>query len=234
MEDNNENNNNNLNNGSFFNDYIPGHFIIIKFDKTYMAIELISYLIIILIAIVAFLYGTNSAFNDPIADIKNNFLTGQLICIGITILVAILVSCLTRSSKENLITYLRIITIASIVISIIFVFIKINFNSKYNENTFEQYYNQYEKQNDLKEERANLNINISGLGIVDSKTAYIEQNKNSYTNFTIKSSLYIVLQILIGLIIFYLSHRLSSMEKIKNNVSKDDDILFDNETNVKY
>lgn len=234
MEDNNNDNFNNMNDNSIFNDYIPGRFIIIKCDKTYIAIELISYLIILLIAIVAFLYGTNSTFFDPIASVKSNFLIGQLICIGITILATVLASFFTKSSKENLITYLRIIAIASIIISIIFVFIKINYNSNYNENTFEQYYEQYEKQKDPKEERNNLNIGISGLSIVDSKTSYIEQSKSSYTTFTIKSSLYIALQILIGLIIFYLSYRLSSMEKKKNNVTKDDAVLFDNETNVKY
>ena len=57
---------------------------------------------------------------------------------------------------------------------------------------------------------------------------------DAYTNFTIKTILYMVLQLVITILIFYFSIRLTNIENKKDKLSKDDKILFDDVQNVKY
>lgn len=57
---------------------------------------------------------------------------------------------------------------------------------------------------------------------------------DAYTYFTIKTILYMVLQLVITILIFYFSIRLTNIENKKDKLSKDDKILFDDVQNVKY
>ena len=64
--------------------------------------------------------------------------------------------------------------------------------------------------------------------------AYIESSMNSYNIFSIKSVIYMVLYIFLAMLIFYLAHRLAVIEDKKDEVTKNDDVLFDDEENVKF
>lgn len=82
--------------------YWNGRFVIIKYDKTFLAIELIANLLILLIVFAVYLSSSQISFMDPIAEIKSNFLTAGLVAIIISIIATVLVTFLTRSSKEKL------------------------------------------------------------------------------------------------------------------------------------
>lgn len=215
-----------------YRNYWNGNFIIIQYDKTFVAIELISILLIVIIAVAVYLFAYNVPYKDPIATIKSNFLTAQLISIGITILATVLVTFFTKSSKENLIRNLRIVAIVSLAVFAIFFAIKLNYNSKYTENTFGEFYEQYERANSKNSNK--ISIGLSGVKILNEKDYYIDESIKAYTNFSVKTILYMVIHVIVILLIFYLSFRLSSMERKKENLTKDDAVLFDDEENVKY
>ena len=69
---------------------------------------------------------------------------------------------------------------------------------------------------------------------LDDKEAYIEESVNAYTNFKVKTILYMVIYCITICIIFYLAHRLENMEDKKEELYKDDAVLFDEEENIKF
>ena len=137
----------------------------------------------------------------------------------------------TKSSKEHLIRYLRIITLLSFISIIVFFGVKINLDNEYNETTFASFYDEDESKDTYSQ---TLSFGLSGLKISTPKQAYIDQNMDAYTYFTIKTILYMVLQLVITILIFYFSIRLTNIENKKDKLSKDDKILFDDVQNVKY
>lgn len=229
--------NNNSNNGysvPHYSHYWNGRFVVIQYDKTFVAIELISTLIILLIVFAVYLFAYQISFEDPIAKMKRTFLTAQLISIGISLVATMLVTFLTKSSKEKLIKNLRVVAIISILIIIVFLGIKLYVDNKYNEDTFGEFYEQYEQPNNNGENLKQVSLGLSGIKLSSLKEAYIEESVNAYTNFSVKAMLYMIIHILVVIVIFYLSYRLSAIERKKERLAKDDAILYDDEENIKF
>ena len=102
-------------------------------------------------------------------------------------------------------------------------------SGKYNEQEFSNMYEQYEASSE------NENKRVVGLftGIKTVKEAYIQDNTNAYLNFKVKTVTYIVIYILTILVMIYLAYRLKKNEDQKDRLEKDDEILYDEEENVK-
>ena len=225
------------NNGGFsaphYLNYWNGRWIIIRYDKTFVTISLIATAIILITAFCTYLFGYKMTYYDPMANIKNQFLTIQLIAIVITIILAVGAIEITKKSKENLIKYLRIIAIISFVSIVFFVGIKFYLDGKYNDKAFSMFYNEYASEN-VDENSKKFTIGFNGINIVSTKEAYISENKSAYTNFTIKVWIYAILQLVIILLIIYLSFRLMNIEEKKSKIEKMDNIIYDDVQNVKY
>ncbi len=217
-----------------YSHYWNGRFIIIKYDKTFVAIELIATLIIVITIFAVYLFSYQNPFEDPIANVKNIFLTVQFIAIGATLITTALVTFLTKSSKEKLIRNLRIVAFISLIIMIGIGIGKLNLNRKYNEDTFEKYYEQYQ-QNKVENKKSNkISLGLSGVKLTSQKQAYVDESIKSYTNFSIKTTLYGIIQLVVIVVILYLSYRLSTIERKKEKLAKDDIILYDEEENIKF
>lgn len=217
-----------------YSHYWNGNFVVIQYDKNFVAIELISALIILLTILAVYLFAYKVSFEDPIATTKSNFLTAQLISIGISLVATGLVTFFTKSSKEKLIRNLRIVAIVSMAIIAVFLVIKLNLDSKYNETTFGEFYEQYEQSNNKDKNLNKISFGMSGIKISSLKEAYIDESVNAYTNFSVKTMLYMIIHILVVIILFYLSYRLSVIERKKEKLAKDDAILYDEEENIKF
>ena len=217
-----------------YSNYWNGRFIIVNYDKSFVAISLITTFIILVTGFCAYLFAYKLPFEDPIANVKNNFLTAQLIFLLVPIILTILAVFLTKSNKENLIKYLRIIAILSLISILILWGVKFNLDNKYNnENVFASYYDEYEgKNND--EDSKRITIGLSGINVSSPKQAYITKNKDAYTNFTIKTIIYIFLQFLAVIFILYFSFRIEHIEEKKGKLKKEDEVLFDEKQNVKF
>lgn len=219
-----------------YSHYWNGNFVVIQYDKNFVAIELISALIVLLTILAVYLFAYKVSFEDPIATMKSNLLTAQLISIGISLVATGLITFFTKSSKEKLIRNLRIVAIVSMAIIAVFLVIKLNLDSKYNETIFGEFYEQYEQSND-KDKNSNkisFGLSLSGIKISSLKEAYIDESVNAYTNFSVKTMLFMVIHILVVIILFYLSYRLSAIERKKERLAKDDEILYDEEENIKF
>ena len=205
-------------------------YYIIHYDKTFIAMELISAFLIILIAVAVYLFAYQITFYDPIAETKTTFLTFQLISILATVILAGLITILSKH-KETIIKGLKLVGIMSLLIVLIHLGSKIYLDSQYNEETFGEFYETYEQGNTGSKR---LTIGLSGIQYLDDKEAYIEESVNAYTNFKVKTILYMVIYCITICIIFYLAHRLENMEDKKEELYKDDAVLFDEEENIKF
>ena len=205
-------------------------YYIIHYDKTFIAMELISAFLIILIAVAVYLFAYQITFYDPIAETKTTFLTFQLISILATVILAGLITILSKQ-KETIIKGLKLVGIISLLIVLIHLGSKIYLDSQYNEETFGEFYETYEQGNTGSKR---LTIGLSGIQYLDDKEAYIEESVNAYTNFKVKTILYMVIYCITICIIFYLAHRLENMEDKKEELYKDDAVLFDEEENIKF
>lgn len=107
--------------------------------------------------------------------------------------------------------------------------IKIFLDTKYNEKEFANMYEQYEENSEAE------NKKVIGVftGIKTVKEAYIQENVNAYLNFRVKTVTYIVIYILEILIMCYLIYRLKRHDYKRDKLEKDDEILYDEEENVK-
>ena len=207
--------------------------VIFHYDKTFIAMQLILISIILLIAFAVYLTGYKISFEDPLSDIKQHFLNSQLISIVSVFIIATLVSFLTKSSKERLVNNLRFIGIMYLILTFIFLGTKICIDKKYNNNeTYENFYNEYAKENNIDGSSKKFNFGFSGISILNSKDAYVKESQGAYTNFSVKAYLYIIIQVVIVGILICLSNRLSNIEKRKQDVFENDDVLFDEEQNV--
>ena len=217
-----------------YSSYWNGRFIIIKYDKSFIAISLITTFIILVTGFCAYLFAYKLPFEDPIANVKNNFLTAQLILLLTPIILAVLAVFLTKSNKENLIKYLRIISILSLISILIVLGVKFSLDNKYNsEDVFASYYDKYEEKNN-DEDSKKITFGLSGINISSPKQAYITKSKDAYTNFTIKTMIYIFFQFLAVIFILYFSFRIEHIEERKEKLKKEDEVLFDEEENVKF
>jgi len=214
--------------------YWNRNFIIIKYDEKFLAIELVLGLIVILSVFGAYLFAYKPAFEDPIAKVKKTLLTVQLVGILVSIIVTGLVTFLTQSNKENLIRNLIVTALLSILIIIGILGVKTHFDYKYTKEVFGEFYEQYEREKNDKNSSKIPNYGIANFKIVNAKDAYITANEKAYNNFSIKSMLYTIIHVLVVIIIFYLAHRVSSIERKRDILEKDDAILYDEEQNIKF
>ena len=205
-------------------------YYIIHYDKTFIAMELISAFLIILIAVAVYLFAYQITFYDPIAETKTTFLTFQLISILATVILAGLITILSKQ-KETIIKGLKLVGIISLLIVLIHLGSKIYLDSQYNEETFGEFYETYE-QGDTSSKR--VTVGLSGIQYLDDKEAYIEESVNAYTNFKVKTILYMAIYFITICIIFYLAYRLANLEDKKEELHKDDAVLFDEEENIKF
>ena len=205
-------------------------YFIIYYDKTFIAMELISVILIILIAVAVYLFAYQVTFDDPIAETKETFLNFQLISILGTVILATFITILSKQ-KETIIKGLKLVGIISLLIVFIHLGLKIYLDSQYTKETFGDFYETYEQGNTNSKR---VTVGLSGIKYLDDKEAYIEESVNAYTNFKVKTILYIAIYVSTICIVFYLAHRLANMEDKKEELHKDDAVLFDEEENIKF
>lgn len=233
------NNNNDNGNGGFgapdYHHYWRRpYYIIIRYDKTFLLIELVMTITVLLVAFLIYIYKYETPFVDPIATVKNTFLNSQLLVMGITVIVTGLCTCFFVRTKEGFVRILRIISILCVISVIVHIGVKLHIDSIYNnKDNFAEFYEKYEKPNDKSWTSKTISVKMTGVQFAEKKDVYIEQSTKLYNNFTSKAIIYMAVELFVAIGIFYLSCRISKIEERKNKLKNDDAILFDDEENIK-
>lgn len=203
------------------------------YDRNFVAMEIGITAFILLICLIIFILAYKTSFVDPIETIKRTYIISKLIVVFVTTL---LIACafLFSKSRETLIKSLAIILLLSIVSIIIFMGIKFNFDTIYNENKFSELYEtseikEYEKSN----KKQNISIGLDGIKLTDLKQSYIDENIMAYKFFSYKSIAITTLYIIVIVFNIAMIIRLFKMQEKNERLNKDDSILFDEEKNIK-
>jgi len=198
-------------------------------NKSFFIIQLIFAIIISGFIFGLYFFVLETSYEDPIAIEKNNVLTLQLVMIGISLIITLLITIFTRD-KKKLIQKFKLIVIISILMIITQFTIKIYMDSQYNEEVFEQF---YEQTNPDSENKKGITLGLYGVRISSEKESYVQKSVALYNLFKIKTLLYIIIHSIFVILIIYLTIKLIMIEEKRDRIAKDD-IIFGEKKWKKY
>lgn len=188
-------------------------------DKVFDAMYMVAAIITILVLAIMLFLSYKPTIIDPIDGIKQIIIYTYLALIVVLLVITWKINYFSKS-EEKLISGLCIILAISMIVTVIYAGIKLNFDSKYTKAEFEKIYTVQ------KENNATVNKNIE-------KGEYV--NECLKLNNVFSGKFYGVIgihQLFNVLLICQIFKKINSKNK-KDRLSKDDLILFDEEENVK-
>lgn len=204
----------------------------IPLDNTYVIFQMIVTIIIFVTAGITFLSTYKPSIIDPIESTKK-ILINTYIVITLVLLVLTILANYFSKDKNALIKRLIVILLLSVITILVFLGIKANMNSTYTKNKFEQIYNQeYSEQNSDSESK--IVVSIGEIKIKSEKEYYIDECVKAYNIFSIRMYGIIGLNVLLIILLIYQIPKVSRIQEKRDKLSKDDEILFDEEENVKF
>ena len=115
---------------------------------------------------------------------------------------------------------------------LVFLGVKINLDSTYTENKFEEFYIE-QNTNEITNKKSKLDIGMSSMSIKTEKEYYVDECMNLYNIFKIKSYIILGLHLLLNILLIYQILRVQKIQNKKEKLDKDELILFDEEENIK-
>ena len=225
--------------GGFGNDkrryYGSGLFRIytyIPLDNTYVIFQMIVTIIIFVTAGITFLSTYKPSIIDPIENTKK-ILINTYILITLALLVLTILANYFSKDKNALIKRLIVILSLSVITILVFLGIKANMDSTYTKNKFEQIYNQ-EYSGQTSNSESKIVVSIGEIKIKTEKEYYIDECVKAYNIFSIRMYGIIGLNVLLIILLIYQIPKVSRIQEKRDKLSKDDEILFDEEENVKF
>ena len=139
-------------------------------------------------------------------------------------------------SKDKNALLKRLFVILAISIMTIFAFlgVKLNLDSTYTKDKFEQIYVQENGNERNSDAKTKFGIGLSGIQIKTDKEYYIDECVKAYNIFAIRMYVIVALNVLIIVLLIYQVSKVSKIQDKRNQLNKDDVILFDEEENIKF
>lgn len=203
----------------------------IPLDNTYVIMQMIVTFIILIVGVIAYLFIHKSSIIDPIESIKNVFMNVYSVVLLILLGIVAIANFFSKS-KEALIKKLAIILVISIATMLVFLVIKLSYDSTYDKNKFEQFY--LEQGTQEKANNSKFDIGIGGVSIKTEKEYYIDECMEMYNIFKIKGYAMLILHLLLNILLIYQIFKIINIQEKKERLNKDDLILFDEEQNVRF
>ena len=204
----------------------------IPLDNTYVLFQMLVTFIILITIGAVFLFKYKPSIVDPIADMKRTIINIYVI-VNVVLLAFILIANPLSKNKNTLIKRLFVLLIISIITFLIFGGIKINLNTMYNKNKFEQIYLQ-EYGESISNAKAKVDLSLStGMKIKTEKEYYVDECLKAYNVFSIRMYILTGMNLLLITLLIYQIHKVSKIKEKLDKLSKDDAVLFDEEENVK-
>lgn len=163
----------------------------VPLDNTYVVMQMIATLIIIVVGGITFFATYKSTIVDPIASTKKIFVNTYLIIIGIFLATTIIINSFSRS-KTELVKRLAITLAISIIVMIVFLGIKLNLDTIYTKEKFEQIYTEQNANENIsetsnKKAKSKVDIGLTGVKIKTEKEYYIDECSKLYGIFSTKA-----------------------------------------------
>lgn len=204
----------------------------IPLDNTYVIMQMIVTLVILIVGGITFLATYKSTIIDPIEDIKKLFINTHLIITVIFLAITFIIN-LSSKKESDLIKRLVLMATVSTITMLVFWGIKMNLDTTYSESMFEQFYTE-QNTNEETSGKSKINIGITGMSIKTEKEYYIDECMKLYNIFKIKSYGIFALHLLLNILLIYQILKVQKIQNKKEKLNKDDLILFDEEQNIKF
>ena len=204
----------------------------IPLDNTYVIFQMIVTIIIFITAGITFLSTYKPSIIDPIENTKK-ILINTYILITLALLVLTILANYFSKDKNALIKRLIVILSLSVITILVFLGIKANMDLTYTKNKFEQIYNQ-EYSGQTSNSESKIVVSIGEIKIKSEKEYYIDECVKAYNIFSIRMYGIIGLNVLLIILLIYQIPKVSRIQEKRDKLSKDDEILFDEEENVKF
>lgn len=219
--------------GNWFRNYrYYGRFYqYIPLDNTYVIMQMIATFIILIVGGLTFLITYKSTIIDPIESTKNLFINAHLITIGVLLGLMLAVNFVSKNAS-TIVKRIVIVCLVSILSLVVFFGIKINLDTTYTRNRFEQFYIETNG-NETSEKKTKVDIGLTGVSLKTEKEYYVDECMKLYSIFQTKTYGMFAIHLLLSILLIYQAIKVSKIENKKNKLSKDDLILYDEEENVK-
>ena len=183
-----------------------------------------------MVAGITFLTTYKPSVIDPLEDTKKIIMNTYII-IALLLVVSTVLANYFSKDKNVLIKRLIAILSISILTILIFLGIKANMDSKYTEDKFEQIYILENGENNSK---TKIDIGITGVQIKTEKEYYIDECVKAYNIFYLRMYGIVAINVLLIILLIYQISKVSKIQEKRDRISKDDEILFDEEENIKF
>lgn len=198
-------------------------------NRLFVIAQVISFVVIIIILALSYLYSYKSPIIDPIETLKSNVLNIHTASIFGLVLATMLTNYFSKD-RNALIKRLFFILMLAVLVLMASLIVKLDMNTKYTEEKFTQIYDEEfaDKKSIYKED------NIMTFAPVDDRAYFIKECVKLYNLFNIKTYILIVLNVvLIGIEINQVSKAIK-LKKKKDEIDLENKVLFDDVQNVKY
>jgi len=203
----------------------------IPLDNTYVIFQMIAAIIIFTIVGITFLITYKPSVFDPLEDTKSIIMNTYIIINLLLVVITILANYFSKD-KNVLKKRLTIILSISIITILVFWGVKANLDSTYTKDKFEQIYIQ--EYGEKSETQNKISIGLTEMQIKTEKEYYVDEYIKAYNMFSMRMYVVIGVNILIIILLIYQISKVSKIQEKKDRISKDDEILFDEEENVKF
>lgn len=231
---NNNNNDDNRRNGRMY--YRGGYFgmyYYIPLDNTYVIFQMIAAIIIFTIVGITFLTTYKPSVTDPLEDTKKLIMNSYIIITLLLVVITILANYFSKN-KKALIKRLFVILAISIITIFAFLGVKANLDSTYTKDKFEQIYTQENGNEKKSDTKTKFGIGLSGMQVKTEKEYYIDECVKAYNIFAIRMYAIVALNVFLIVLLIYQVSKVSKIQDKRDQLSKDDAILFDEEENIKF
>lgn len=207
------------------------YYCYVPLDNTYVIFQMIVTFFILIVGVITYLATYKSTILDPLEGTKKLFINSELI-ITVIFLITMFVVNIFSKKEEDLSRRLVLILMLSLILFLVFLGIKLNLDVTYNEAKFEQIYT--EQNGSESEKKTRIDIGIAGASLKTEKQYYIDESIKLYNIFKIKSYGSLGLHLLFNVLLIYQILKMQKIQNGKEQLARDDSILYDEEENVKF
>ena len=212
---------------------------VIPLDNTYVIMQMVMFFILLIVAFLFFIFARKSAVTDTIEDVKNIFINSYLIIMAL--IFALTAFAYRNKEKRNRMIMLIAVLVLSLITMFGFFFVRLSFDSKYNNQYFDSIYisEHPEEIKDNTKDKLNfkkqhIDLTLAGPQLKTDAEFYTSECMEMYNIFKVKTYLIGGAHLLINILLVLQIIKLMSIDKKREQLEKDDAIVYDPEQNVHF
>lgn len=209
---------------------------VIPLDNTYVIMQMVLFFIMLIAFLLFFLFARKSAVTDTIEDVKNIFINLYLVVMAL--ILALTAFAYRNKEQRNRMIMLITVLVLSIVTMFSFFFVRLNMDSQYNSQYFDSVYiSEHPEENTKDKSNSNkkrIDLTLAGPQLKTDAEFYTSECMEMYNIFKVKTYLISGVHLLINILLALQIIKLMSIDKKREQLEKDDAIVYDPEQNVHF